>query len=171
MYRRFLAIHLKQASLPSHNLPIQRNYPHIQTQQTHSVANLSNEARLLLQCSKEDQGKKTYNSGYSPMVTHLTTNPPVTCLSTPERTGWARIRFLWSYVLGCERHVLCIAVQFRWRWCCWTLLKPRSSGYWVLTWSEWIKPLNELNGCISMLSESIYEWGWMCVRGGLGDWC
>ena len=117
MYRRFLAIHLKQASLPSHNLPIQRNYPHIQTQQTHSVANLSNEARLLLQCSKEDQGKKTYNSGYSPMVTHLTTNPPVTCLSTPERTGWARIRFLWSYVVDMEQEALYIALP-----CCVTFI-------------------------------------------------
>ncbi|KAF2849859.1 hypothetical protein T440DRAFT_532798 [Plenodomus tracheiphilus IPT5] len=31
--------------------------------------------------------KKTYNSGDSPVVTHLTTNPPVHCLSTAERTG------------------------------------------------------------------------------------
>jgi hypothetical protein len=32
---------------------------------------------------------KTYNSGDSPVVTHLTTNPPVSCLSTAERTGSA----------------------------------------------------------------------------------
>jgi hypothetical protein len=30
---------------------------------------------------------KTYNSGYSPVVTHLTTNPPVSCLNIAERTG------------------------------------------------------------------------------------
>ena len=41
---------------------------------------------------------KTYNSGYSPVVTHLTTNPPVSCLSTAERTGSAGFRILWSYV-------------------------------------------------------------------------
>jgi hypothetical protein len=33
------------------------------------------------------------------MVTHLTTNPPVSWLSTPERTGWAVLKILWSYVL------------------------------------------------------------------------
>jgi hypothetical protein len=30
---------------------------------------------------------KTYNSGDSLVVTHLTTNPPVSCLSKAERTG------------------------------------------------------------------------------------
>jgi hypothetical protein len=52
-------------------------------------------------CQRQDAtGKtsKTYNSGYSLMVTHLTTNPPVSCLSTAERTGSAGIRILWSYV-------------------------------------------------------------------------
>jgi hypothetical protein len=42
--------------------------------------------------------KKTYNSGDSPVVTHLTTNPPVHRLSTAERTGSAMIDVLWSYV-------------------------------------------------------------------------
>jgi hypothetical protein len=42
--------------------------------------------------------KKTYNSGYSPVVTHLTTNPPVHCLSTAERTGSSIFSVLWSYV-------------------------------------------------------------------------
>jgi hypothetical protein len=41
---------------------------------------------------------KTYNSGDSLVVTHLTTNPPVSCLSTAERTGSAEFRILWSYV-------------------------------------------------------------------------
>jgi hypothetical protein len=43
---------------------------------------------------------KTYNSGYSLVVTHLTTNPPVPCLSTAERTGSAGFMVLWSYVKG-----------------------------------------------------------------------
>jgi hypothetical protein len=30
---------------------------------------------------------KTYNSGDSLVVTHLTTNPPVSCLDRAERTG------------------------------------------------------------------------------------
>jgi hypothetical protein len=41
---------------------------------------------------------KTYNSGDSLVVTHLTTNPPVTSLSTAERTGSAIFSNLWSYV-------------------------------------------------------------------------
>ncbi|KAF1842534.1 uncharacterized protein K460DRAFT_187356 [Cucurbitaria berberidis CBS 394.84] len=43
---------------------------------------------------------KTYNSGDSLVVTHLTTNPPVSCLSTAERTGSAEFKILWSYVEG-----------------------------------------------------------------------
>ncbi|ENI01929.1 hypothetical protein COCC4DRAFT_146388, partial [Bipolaris maydis ATCC 48331] len=31
---------------------------------------------------------KTYDSGYSPVVTHLTTNPPINCLSTEDQTGF-----------------------------------------------------------------------------------
>jgi hypothetical protein len=30
---------------------------------------------------------KTYNRGDSPVVTHLTTSPPVRCLNRAERTG------------------------------------------------------------------------------------
>jgi hypothetical protein len=41
---------------------------------------------------------KTYNSGDSLVVTHLTTNPPVRCLSTAERTGSSVLIVLWSYV-------------------------------------------------------------------------
>lgn len=41
---------------------------------------------------------KTYNSGYSLMVTHLTTNPPVRCLNRAERTGSLVFNVLWSYV-------------------------------------------------------------------------
>jgi hypothetical protein len=41
---------------------------------------------------------KTYNSGDSPVVTHLTTNPPVRCLNRAERTGSLVFNVLWSYV-------------------------------------------------------------------------
>ena len=41
---------------------------------------------------------KTYNSGDSPVVTHLTTNPPVKCLNIAEQTGCVVFTFLWSYV-------------------------------------------------------------------------
>jgi hypothetical protein len=32
------------------------------------------------------------------MVTHLTTNPPVSCLNRAERTGSLVFMILWSYV-------------------------------------------------------------------------
>jgi hypothetical protein len=46
----------------------------------------------------QNRAAKTYNSGDSPVVTHLITSPPVSCLSTAERTGSAEFRILWSYV-------------------------------------------------------------------------
>ena len=55
-------------------------------------------ARILRKGAGSEKRQKTYNSGYSPVVTHLTTNPPVSCLSTAERTGRAGFRILWSYV-------------------------------------------------------------------------
>jgi hypothetical protein len=36
---------------------------------------------------------KTYNSGDPLVVTHLTTNPPVSCLSTTEQTGSAGVSY------------------------------------------------------------------------------
>ncbi|KAF2680469.1 hypothetical protein K458DRAFT_311739, partial [Lentithecium fluviatile CBS 122367] len=45
------------------------------------------------------KSKKTYNSGDSLVVTHLTTSPPVKCLCKAERTGSPGFIFLWSYVL------------------------------------------------------------------------
>ena len=41
---------------------------------------------------------KTYNSGYSPVVTHPSTNPPISCLTRAERTGSRGLKILWSYV-------------------------------------------------------------------------
>jgi hypothetical protein len=37
--------------------------------------------------AKKRNCQKTFNSGYSLVVTHLTTNPPVRCLNRAERTG------------------------------------------------------------------------------------
>ncbi|PTB35216.1 hypothetical protein M441DRAFT_153860, partial [Trichoderma asperellum CBS 433.97] len=42
---------------------------------------------------------KTYNSRCSPVVTHLTTNLPVSGLSMGEQTGPRIFHYLWSYVL------------------------------------------------------------------------
>lgn len=42
---------------------------------------------LSSQASRPAKRAKTYNSGYSPVVTHLTTNPPVEGLTYGERTG------------------------------------------------------------------------------------
>ena len=69
--------------------------------------------------------KKTYNSGDSLVVTHLTTNPPVHCLYMAERTGSLVFNVLWSYVVlfvsttsyivGCavvESRVLRLALPF-----------------------------------------------------------
>jgi hypothetical protein len=50
-------------------------------------------------CMKKEKKTKTYNSGYSLVVTHLTTNPPVRCLNRAERTGSLVFNVLWSYVL------------------------------------------------------------------------
>jgi hypothetical protein len=48
---------------------------------------------------QKETDAKTYNSGDSLVVTHLTTNPPVQCLSTAERTGSSVFIVLWSYVI------------------------------------------------------------------------
>ena len=42
--------------------------------------------------------KKTYNSRYSLVVTHPTTNLPIWCLCMAERTGCPFLTSLWSYV-------------------------------------------------------------------------
>ncbi|ETR98110.1 hypothetical protein M419DRAFT_89954, partial [Trichoderma reesei RUT C-30] len=43
--------------------------------------------------------RKTYNSRCSPVVTHLTTNLPVSGLSMGEQTGPRILHYLWSYVM------------------------------------------------------------------------
>jgi hypothetical protein len=48
--------------------------------------------------SRVEKKAKTYNSRDSLMVTHLTTNPPVSCLNRAERTGSLVFMILWSYV-------------------------------------------------------------------------
>jgi hypothetical protein len=65
-------------------------------------------------CSFNRQQKneqKTYNSGYSLVVTHLTTNPPVRCLNRAERTGSLVFNVLWSYVLGVHVFLFIILLQ------------------------------------------------------------
>ena len=46
--------------------------------------------------------KKTYDSGDSPVVTHLTTNPPILCLYRDDRTGILALKVRWSYVIELE---------------------------------------------------------------------
>ncbi|KAF3762617.1 hypothetical protein M406DRAFT_244397, partial [Cryphonectria parasitica EP155] len=48
---------------------------------------------------KGRKSQKTYNTGYSLMVTHLTTNPAVSGLFRGEQTGSQVLHYLWSYVL------------------------------------------------------------------------
>ncbi|EHK45460.1 hypothetical protein TRIATDRAFT_19790, partial [Trichoderma atroviride IMI 206040] len=43
--------------------------------------------------------EQTYNSRCSPVVTHLTTNLPVSGLSIGEQTGPRILHYLWSYVI------------------------------------------------------------------------
>ena len=56
-----------------------------------------------------DAKRKTYNSGDSLVVTHLTTNPPVHCLYMAERTGSLVFSVLWSYVVGLDAYIQYIA--------------------------------------------------------------
>jgi hypothetical protein len=57
---------------------------------------------IVWRVSDEVEGRgaktKTFNSGYSLVVTHLTTNPPVRCLNRAERTGSLVLNVLWSNV-------------------------------------------------------------------------
>ena len=55
---------------------------------------------------------KTYNSGYSLVVTHLTTNPPIRCLNMAERTGSLVFNVLWLYVLGILDYVVYMLSAF-----------------------------------------------------------
>jgi hypothetical protein len=68
---------------------------------------------------------KTYNSGDSPVVTHLTTSPPVRCLNRAERTGSLVFNVLWSYVKESADESVYIEtelLQFPGNqvWWCWT---------------------------------------------------
>ncbi|KAF3767994.1 hypothetical protein M406DRAFT_254757, partial [Cryphonectria parasitica EP155] len=55
---------------------------------------------------------KTYNTGYSLMVTHLTTNPAVSGLFRGEQTGSQVLHYLWSYVLRLAKYniiyIICV---------------------------------------------------------------
>ena len=62
-----------------------------------SIAKASSPA-VGFEAKKGQKRAKTYNSGDSLVVTHLTTNPPVYCLYMAERTGSLILSVLWSYV-------------------------------------------------------------------------
>jgi hypothetical protein len=49
--------------------------------------------------AKTQTNQKTYNSRYSLVVTHPTTNLPISSLCMAERTGCPVFLSLWSYVL------------------------------------------------------------------------
>ena len=55
-------------------------------------------ARVAKRWCNWQKRSNTYNSGDSLVVTHLTTNPPVSCLYMAERTGSLIFMILWSYV-------------------------------------------------------------------------
>jgi hypothetical protein len=55
--------------------------------------------------SKNTKTAKTYSSEDSLMVTHSTTNSPIRCLNTGERTGTVPFNDLWPYVE--ERLLFC----------------------------------------------------------------
>ncbi|EMC97812.1 hypothetical protein BAUCODRAFT_404627 [Baudoinia panamericana UAMH 10762] len=54
----------------------------------------------------ETRKSKTYSSGYSHVVTHRSTNPPVRSLSTGERTGSSILCDLWPYVLNEAKNIV-----------------------------------------------------------------
>ena len=56
---------------------------------------------MTMKGAKEGKKKcKTYNTGDSPVVTDLSTNPALSGLSMGERTGSRIFHWVWSYVLG-----------------------------------------------------------------------
>ena len=95
---RCTTIYRSDLSMISTNLNIHRTRCNLQLLRSEPMS-------LRLTCrpdSHSPQGtkiiSKTYNSGYSLVVTHLTTNPPVRCLNRAERTGSLVFNVLWSYV-------------------------------------------------------------------------
>jgi hypothetical protein len=63
----------------------------------------------LLGGAKVQKEQNTYNSGYSLVVTHLTTNPPVRCLNGAERTG--SLVFSWSVVIKVVNMAVCSNIE------------------------------------------------------------
>ena len=59
---------------------------------------------LFLRAAVLMKKSKTYSSGYSHVVTHRSTSPPVRSLSTGERTGSSVFCDLWPYVLFPRHH-------------------------------------------------------------------
>jgi hypothetical protein len=76
-------------------------YSHRKNVATRNIYRLANPMYKFLKLSSfmKQDSTKTYNSRYSPVVTHLTTNPPVEGLTCGEQTGSGVVLRLWSYVL------------------------------------------------------------------------
>ena len=84
--------HLEETLVPKVDSIDERNMYTV-THEQRSVRDYSPDAK---------REAKTYNSGYSLVVTHLTTNPPVRCLNRAERTGSLVFNVLWSYVINAQ---------------------------------------------------------------------
>jgi hypothetical protein len=80
----------------------------LQKQKPNGTSHDSTQGTMQSQFGKKT---KTYNSGYSLVVTHLTTNPPVRCLNRAERTGSLVFNVLWSYVSNWSRYKFYISGQ------------------------------------------------------------
>ena len=84
-------------------------FPALVAQQNENAKSLSNRIRSVVVtfkvqktlrpwCQTGTSKSKTYSSGYSHMVTHRSTSPPVDSLGTGERTGSSVFYRLWPYV-------------------------------------------------------------------------
>jgi hypothetical protein len=84
-----------------------RNTPHCRPVATALVSLVSAACKSL----DDVQKTKTFNSGDSPVVTHLTTSPPVRCLNRAERTGSLVFNVLWSNVEGISNRWKYVALR------------------------------------------------------------
>jgi hypothetical protein len=86
---------------PSHRHPSPRRSTAYQRSYTHRPQPRFQEPLQAIPGQKGSKRKRnTYSSGYSHVVTHRSTNPPVRSLSMPERTGWPVFCDLWPYVIS-----------------------------------------------------------------------
>ena len=74
----------------------------------HTIFSPCLSALIPLVCVLSSKKFKTYNSWYSLVVTHPTTNQPISSLCMAERTGCPILLSLWSYVK--ERCINCVYI-------------------------------------------------------------